>query len=107
MTEPSPAEKKSVIYVGNLDVETTEDDLKDFVTRRANNVQVTSPKIYNCKIFRREFEEGEITSRTFGARITVDSTSQKTLCRRNFWPGRVYASPWVFTEDATKDEPSC
>ena len=99
--------KKSVIYVGNLDVERTKDALKDFVTGRANSVEVISPKIYNCKTFRSEFAEGEITNRTFGARITVDSTSQKTLCQRNFWPGRIYARPWVFTEDATKDEPSC
>ena len=32
----------------------------------------------------------------WGAHITLDRPSLKYVCSRNFWPGRLYARPWVF-----------
>ena len=95
VTRKKPSVKRAVLYVGNLDPETTEDRLHEFISRRAAKVQIKKPTIFNCKIFLKLKEDGE---KTCGARITVDAEAQQHLKVGQFWPGRVYARKWHFQE---------
>ena len=74
VTKKKPSVKRAVLYVGNLDPETTEDRLHEFISRRAAKVQIKKPTIFTCKIFLKE--DGE---KTCGARITVDAEAQQHL----------------------------
>ena len=100
VTKKKPSVKKAVLYVGNLDPETTEDRLQEFISRRAAKVQIKKPNIFNCKMFLKE-KDGE---KTCGARITVDAESQQQLKVGQFWPGRVYARKWYFQEAVRQTE---
>ena len=99
VTKKKPSVKRAVLYVGNLDPETTEDRLHEFIFRRAAKVQIKKPTIFNCKIFLKE--DGE---KTCGARITVDAEAQQHLKVGQFWPGRVYARKWHFQEAVQQTE---
>ena len=100
VTKKKPSVKRAVLYVGNLDPETTEDRLHEIISRRAAKVQIKKPTIFNCKIFLKE-KDGE---KTCGARITVDAEAQQHLKVGQFWPGRVYARKWHFQEAVRQTE---
>ena len=84
VTKKKPSVKKAVLYVGNLDPETTEDRLQEFISRRAAKVQIKKPNIFNCKMFLKE-KDGE---KTCGARITVDAESQQHLKVGQYYSGQ-------------------
>ena len=85
VTKKKPSVKTAVLYVGNLDLETTEDWLDEFISRRAAKVQIKIPSIFNCKIILKDKERKKIC----GARITMDAESQQHLKVGQFWTGRV------------------
>ena len=92
VTKSKPTERKSAVYVGNLEDNTSEEQLREYIQRRSNKAGIKPPTIHRCSILRRE--EGELGR--WGAHITLDRPSLKYVCSRNFWPGRLYARPWVF-----------
>ena len=100
MLKAKPTGKKSVLYVGNLEDNASEENLREYIEKRSQKAGINQPKIYNCTIFSRE--EGELGS--WAARITIDHTSHEHVCSRYFWPGRVYARPWKFREQSREEE---
>ena len=92
VSKSKPTGKKAAIYVGNLDDSACEEKLCNFIDRRSKKAGIKSPKIHSCSILRRE--EGELGS--WGAHIVIDLLSLDYICNGNFWPGRIYARPWVF-----------
>ena len=92
VSKSEPTGKKAAIYVGNLDDSACEEKLCNFIHRRSKKAGIKSPKIHSCSILRRE--EGELGS--WGAHIVIDLLSLDYICNGNFWPGRIYARPWVF-----------
>ena len=94
-----------MIYVGNLQIGTTGDALKEFTGKKCEKLELKAPKVYNCKIFKKEQEEGEIVE-FCGARLKIDHASLKSMCDRHFWPGRVYARPWVFADKESHLNPN-
>ena len=91
-----------MLYVSNIEENTTEDQVQEYVRRRSMKAGVSQPKLHNCKVHRRE--EGELGK--WAARITVNEAFAEYLCNRIFWCGRVYARPWIFREDARARLPS-
>ena len=102
VSKAKPSGRKAVLYVGNLEENTNEDQVQEYVRRRSMKAGITQPKLHNCKVYRRE--EGELGN--WAARITVDEAPAEYLCNRNFWCGRVYARPWIFREEARARLPS-
>ena len=47
-----------MIYVGNLQIGTTGDALIEFIRKGCEKLELKAPKVYNCKIFEQEQEEG-------------------------------------------------
>ena len=89
VTKKKPTVKKAVLYVGNLGTETTEEGVKEFVSRRAEKLGEKAPKIFNVKIF-------EPKSETRSARLTVAEGDAALLRSPNFWPRPIYARLWNF-----------
>ena len=79
VTKKKPTEKKAVLYVGNLGTETTEEGVKEFVSRRAEKLGEKAPKVFNVKIF-------EPKSETRSARLTVAEGDAALLRSPKFWP---------------------
>ena len=79
VTKKKPTEKKAVLFVGNLGTETTEEGVKEFVSRRAEKLGEKAPKVFNVKIF-------EPKSETRSARLTVAEGDAALLRSPNFWP---------------------
>ena len=79
VTKKKPTVKKAVLYVGNLGTETTEEGVKEFVSRRAEKLGEKAPKVFNVKIF-------EPKSETRSARLTVAEGDAALLRSPNFWP---------------------
>ena len=102
VSKAKPCGRKAVLYVGNLEENTTEDQVQEYVRRRSMKAGINQPKLHNCKVYRRE--EGELGN--WAARITVNEASAEYLCNRNFWCGRVYARPWIFRDQARARLPS-
>ena len=100
MLKAKPTGKKSVLYIGNLEENASEEKLREYVEKRSQKAGISQPKVFNCTIFSRE--EGELGS--WAARITIDHTSHEYVCSRYFWPGRVYARPWKFREQSREEE---
>ena len=96
VSKAKPSGRKAVLYVGNLEENTNEDQVQEYVRRRSMNAGINQLKLHNCKVYRRE--EGELGN--WATRITVNEASAEYLCNRNFWCGRVYARPWIFREEA-------
>ena len=92
VSKSKPTGKKAAIYVGNLDDSACEEKLCNLIDRRSKKAGIKSPEIHSCSIPRHE--EGELGS--WGAHIVIDLLSLDYICNGNFWPGRIYARPWVF-----------
>ena len=97
VSEKKPTEKKAVLYLGKLKPGVKESEIIDYVNKRSEKLGALTPTIYNCKIFGKEVEEGEIIE-FCGARLTIDKRSSKLLCHRKFWLGPSYARPWNFPD---------
>ena len=67
-----PAAKRAWFFVGNLELDTTEENISAFITSRAEKVGV-DVKIHYCRIFKKE--------KTFSARIAVNSKAGKFVRR--------------------------
>ena len=89
VTKKKPTVKKAFLYVGNLGTETTEEGVKEFVSRRAEKFGEKAPKVFNVKIF-------EPKSETRSARLTVAEGDAALLRSPNFWPRPIYARLWNF-----------
>ena len=90
VTSTKPEPKKSVIYIGNVDVQTTPDRLEQFITQRAQHAGAKAPKLFNCKFYPKE------GATTCGVRITVAESDFELLMQKTFWPRPTYARPWDF-----------
>ena len=93
-----PAEKKSVLYIGNLSSSTSEESLRKFIERRSESVCISPPRIYNCRVFSDQSKERPNHNLVVGARITVPASAQNIVMNRTFWPRPVYARPWIFKD---------
>lgn len=82
-----PQVKKSVLFVGKLEAQQTEEKLKLFVERRAAEVE-HPVKVFESKIFRKE--------ETISARLVVDADSAKLIKHKKFWPKPMYCRDWKF-----------
>ena len=100
VSKAKPTGKKAAIYVGNLDDTAGEEKLREYINRRSRKAGIKPPKVHSCSVLRRE--EGELGS--WGAHIVIDLQSLDIICNANFWPGRIYARPWVFRQK-TAPEP--
>ena len=94
VSKAKPTGKKAAIYVGNLDDTAGEEKLREYINRRSRKAGIKPPKVHSCSVLRRE--EGELGS--WGAHIVIDLQSLDSICNGNFWPGRIYACPWVFRQ---------
>ncbi len=98
-----PKKKFSVLYVGNLSEDITEEKLRKFLSHRSRSVQIPEPLVHECKIFAKK--EGSSTG-SCGARVCVDDASAGTITSLSFWPRqwpRIYARPWTFRAAASAD----
>ena len=91
ISKQKPGPKRSVLYIGNLSPETTEERLVNFIQARSTAVGVKPPNIINARMF--EPREGRDR---IGARLTVTSSDAEVLQATNFWPRPIYARAWNF-----------
>ena len=91
ISKQKPGPKRSVLYIGNLSPETTEERLVNFIQARSTAVGVKPPNIINARMF--EPREGRDR---IGARLTVASSDAEVLQATNFWPRPIYARAWNF-----------
>ena len=81
-----------MLYLGKLKPGVKESEIIAYVNKRSEKLGALTPTIYNCKIFGKEVEEGEIIE-FCGARLTIDKRSSKLLCHRKFWLGPFLRPP--------------
>ena len=93
-----PGPKRSVLYIGNLNAECTEEKLMAFVEGRAKTIGNAAPKVFNAKIYTTKSESGCLS-----ARLTVAESDRALLQARNFWPRPIYARPWNFHLASSKE----
>ena len=95
-----PADKKSVLYIGNLSPSTNEEKLRKFIEKRSESLSIPTPRIFNCRVFSgQEHEEPKENQPTVvGAGVTIPASAQPILMNRTFWPRPAYAGPWVFKD---------
>ena len=93
---PTKAVKRSVLWIGNLCDDVTDDKLTDYIVSRAEEVGLDSLTIFNMKIFTKPEKKG-------GARITINAAAKSMLLTRSFWPRPVYARPFKFRDDEKSD----
>ena len=91
ISKQKPGPKRSVLYIGNLSPETTEERLVNFIQARSTAVGVKPPNVINSRMF----ESRDGTER-IGARLTVASSDAGVLQATNFWPRPTYARLWNF-----------
>ena len=77
--EPGP--KRSVLYIGNLNPECTEEKLRAFVEGRAKNIGKDVPKRFSMRKFTTKNGSGNLC-----ARLTVAESDVTLLRATNFWP---------------------
>ena len=93
-----PGPKRSVLYIGNLNAECTEEKLMAFVEGRTKTIGNAAPKVFNAKIYTTNSESGCLS-----ARLTVAESDRALLQARNFWPRPIYARPWNFHLASSKE----
>ena len=93
-----PGPKRSVLYIGNLNAECTEEKLMAFVEGRAKTIGNAAPKVFNAKIYTTKSE-----SECLSTRLTVAESDRGLLQARNFWPRPIYARPWNFHLTSSKN----
>ena len=49
-----PTGRKSVLYIGNLEENASEEKLREYIAKRSEKAGINRPKIFNCTIFTRE-----------------------------------------------------
>ena len=96
-------EKRAVLYIGNLNSDTTMEKLKRFVASRAKAFDLEQKDVH---VFHTPVDEGNGSSsrifrsadesKTTGARITVKASAVDVMTSRSFWPSPVYARKWNF-----------
>ena len=89
VTAKKPGPNKSVLYVGNLNVGCSENNLLKFVQIRAKKIGEKAPQIFIVKMFE---PKNELRS----ARLTVAKSDAVLLRSSNFWHRPIYARPWNF-----------
>ena len=87
--------RKVVLYVGGLSPTVTEERLRGYMTRNANNPAVIV--VYKCQIQSAKPEK----SIAF-ARLTVSAPTAAVLLSKGFWRGRAYCRRWVFHAPESK-----
>ena len=93
-----PGPKRSVLYIGNLNAECTEEKLMAFVEGRAKTIDNAAPNVFNAKIYTTKSESGCLSAPLTGA-----ESDRALLQARNFWPGPIYAQPWNFHLTSSKE----
>ena len=94
ISKQKPGPKRSVLYIGNLSPETTEERLVNFIQARSTAVGVKPPNIINARMF--EPREGRDR---IGARLTVASSDMmlKFCRRRTSGPDQYMLGHGIFT----------
>eukprot|EP00117_Sycon_ciliatum_P045672 scpid28847/ scgid1107/ len=87
--------RKVVLYVGGLSPTVTEERLRGYVTRNANNPAVIV--VYKCQI-----QSAKPEKSTAFARLTVSAPTAAVLLSKGFWRGRAYCRRWVFNAPESK-----
>lgn len=99
ITTKKPGTKKSVLYVGNIRPDTTEDSLALFIQKRCDSLKICPPKVFNCRIFTKQSADNNA-----GARVTIPASAVSALTNRTFWPRPTYARQWKFQSLASGDQ---
>ena len=94
VTAKKPGPKKSVLYVGNLNVGCSVNNLLEFVQIRAQKIGEKAPQIFNVKMF-------EPKNELRFARLTVAKSDAVLLRSSNFWPRPIYARSWNFDRNVS------
>ena len=94
VTAKKPGPKKSVLYVGNLNVGCSENNLLEFVQIRAQKIGEKAPQIFNVKMF-------EPKNDLRCARLTVAKSDAVLLRSSNFWPRPIYARSCNFDRNVS------
>ena len=97
VTAKKPGPKKSVLYVGNLNVGCSENNLLEFVQIRAQKIGEKAPQIFNVKMF-------EPKNELRCARLTVAKSDAVLLRSSNFWPRPIYARSWNFDRNVSSSK---
>ena len=90
VAQEPPRAKKTVIFVGNLGTNCSEESIKTFVKRRAEAVGSTA-SVHNSSIH--TTQTGKVS-----ARICIDATDLSLVTTPDFWPRPLYARPWEYRD---------
>lgn len=100
VSDKKPGRKKSVLYVGNLPADTTDDKVAAFIAKRSAEAGLKRPpKLYTCTVLKKKPDDGQ--SSRLGAHVTTTTDACSLLCDPQFWPRPLYARPWVFKQRTT------
>ena len=88
--------KRSVLYVGNLSVHTTEERLREFVDLRCQAVDTSANvQLHSCSLH--TAKSGKLS-----AKVTIDARYATAMMATNFWPRPVYCRLWKFDPQPTQ-----
>ena len=91
--KPQPREQKTVLYIGNVDKNSDEARLENFILLRAGEDLCLQQEvvIYNSTFFK----DSKGATRSYcGARITVNADAENILLNKSFWPAPLYCRRW-------------
>ena len=99
VSKAKPSGRKAVLYVGNLEENTNEDQVQEYVRRRSMKAGINQPKLHNCKVYRRE---------KVSLAIGRHASPSTKLLRSTFVTGISGAGvcmhdrhgPWIFREES-------
>ena len=71
--------------------------LKTFVERRAKDLHISTPEVYDAKVF---VPENTSDLESIGARLVIAESQLQILHNRSFWLRPTYRRPWNFQKSA-------
>ena len=66
-------EKKTALYIGNICADATVESLTEFVSRRAESLQIPDVEVFNARVFKKENSPGA------SARITISEKAHAAI----------------------------
>ena len=73
-----------MLYIGNICADATVESLTEFVSRRAESLQIPDVEVFNARVFKKENSPGA------SARITISEKAHAAINKRTFWPAPAY-----------------
>ena len=81
-----------MLYIGNICADATVESLTEFVSRRAESLQIPDVEVFNAQVFKKENGPGA------SARITISEKAHAAINNRKFWPASAYVRLWKFQD---------